>query len=92
MHLRSVRLTDVFDKASEKGIFVVRNHPLLDVIFKYKRDKSLYTPVDNFSGLIIHAAHSGSEGFVELLEFKPEMDAYLHSIGIDYEDLSRTNL
>ena len=90
-NFRDIRLTDIFANSGEMGIFSIKNHPLLDMVFKYKKDKGPYTPTNNFSGLTIATFHSGSEGLVKLLEFKPEMSAYLHSIGIDYEDLSKTN-
>ncbi len=72
----------------------VKNHPLLEIRFWYCKDKSIkdknigpYVP-KNFNGLNIHTKHSGSEGLVDLIKFKPEMDAYLSIIGIEYRDRS----
>lgn len=63
--------------------FLVKNNPLLEIYFKYNDLLGVYCPV-GFSGLVVHAGHSGSEGLVKLIEFKPEMDAYLEIMGINY--------
>lgn len=69
----------------------VKNHPLLNIYFRFKEKEFYYCPQE-FTGLNIWAEHSGSEGIVDLLEIKPEMDAYLRFIGIDYEDKSKITL
>ena len=68
----------------------VKNHPLLQIYIRY-HDSCPLCP-DDFTGLNVWAAHSGSEGMVELINLKPEMDNYLSAIGIEYEDRSKTEL
>ena len=89
MNLRKIKLTEIITNTNYSIPFPVRNHPLLNLFFEHKNKKKAYLSRDNFSGLIVRANYSGSENLIELLNFKPERDAYLHSIGIDYEDLSK---
>ncbi|GAG30836.1 unnamed protein product, partial [marine sediment metagenome] len=49
-----------------------------------------YDKREDFTGLMIKGHGGSSEVFVELTEFKPEMDAFLQMLGIEYED--RTQL
>lgn len=75
--------------------FHMKNHPLLDICFLDHERKKYRRPSccpESFKGLNINAHHSGSEGFVDIINLKPEMDAYLHSIGIDYENRSKLEL
>ncbi|MBU2503558.1 MAG: hypothetical protein KJ879_00690 [Nanoarchaeota archaeon] len=70
----------------------IKRHPLLEISFCDKGRKGSTIPDTKFTGLNIHAHHSGSEGVVDLVEFKPEIGAYLSSIGIDYKDRSKLSL
>lgn len=65
----------------------VHKHPLLSlqIIYGSRVNKS----PDDFSGLSVWADHSGLEGLVDLIEFKPEIGGFLGAIGIEYEDRSR---
>ena len=60
----------------------VKDHPLLRIYFAYNTR-------DDAMGLIVKGHGGSSEVFVELTEFKPEMDAFLQTIGIDYEDRTK---
>ena len=73
--------------------FSVLDYPLLLMQFWYQRDNlsSKYVP-KNFNGINIHASHSGTEGIVDLIEFKPKADVFLYNTGIDYIDRSNLEL
>jgi len=70
--------------------FFVKPYPLLEIGFCYN-DTTPHCPKD-FSGLNIWAGHSGSEGIVDLIKIKPEMDRYLALNQIPNVDLSKTEL
>ena len=75
------------------GYYPVKDHPLLMIRFFCQTDKNKDEILPkSFKGLHVKILHSGSEGMVELIEFKPEMDAYLSSIGIKYEDMSNLKI
>jgi len=60
----------------------VKEHPSLRIYFEYDRNK-------DFNGLIVKGHGGSSEILLELMEFKPKMDAYLRILGIKYEDRTK---
>jgi len=66
----------------------VKNHPTLEIYFRNRQVEALPYCPPNFTGLNIWAAHSGSEGLIDLIQFKPEMNAYLDMLEIGYTDKS----
>ncbi|GEM_PF-3750192 len=76
---------DVLYRADYFGyLSLVRNNPLLEIKFVHRSTEGSAYWEKGFSGLVVYAEHSGSEGLVKLIEFKPEIDAYLEIIGINY--------
>lgn len=71
--------------------FRIKMHPLLYMLFRYKDCEGPVVP-PNFSGITIDQYHSGSESFLELIQFKPITDAFFTKIGIKYEDRSKIAL
>ena len=84
-----VRITSLVDILVLNNIFCVKNHPLLCINFLRDEKEMAHNP-SKFTGLSINAFHRGSwRRSFDLLKFKPEIDAYLHSIGIGYKDRSQ---
>ena len=57
-------------------VYLVKNHPLLEITLRHNDNCGARAP-GHFTGISISPHHSGSEGLVDMIEFKPEMDAYL---------------
>jgi len=71
-------------------VYSVKEHPLLQLLFWSQREGlySKYVP-KKFKGISLNASHTGSEGIVDLIEFKPRMDGYLPWLGINCVDKSK---
>jgi hypothetical protein len=69
----------------------IKNIPWTPIGFRYHYNEENAKCPKNFTGLSIYPNHYSSEDFLRVLNIKPEVDIFLSSIGISWQDRHQLN-